>query len=66
MTLLSSVHYASKSTAGEVTPAVVEDAARVLADPGLYAEAVATNYQVGIDHFSYRVVRERLLPLLER
>lgn len=50
---------------GEVTAEVVAMAAAWLEDPTRAAEAIDRNYEVGREHFSYRVVRERLEPLLE-
>ena len=50
---------------GAVTPEVVAQAAAWLADPARQRAATDTNYRVGIDNFSYRVVREVLGPLLE-
>ena len=50
---------------GLVTDETVEAVARLLADPGSSAEALERNYQIGLEHFSYRVVRDRVLPLFE-
>jgi len=51
---------------GAVDDRAVEKAGRWLSDPnGEAAEAVAHNYEVGRRHFSYRIVRERIGPLLE-
>ena len=49
---------------GEPDSEAVKQAAAWLEDPGRWQEAVNTNYEVGREHFSYRLVRERFLPLL--
>jgi hypothetical protein len=46
-----------------VTNQLVEEVAACIGDPGLYAEAAENNYEVGRNHFSYDVLRERVLPL---
>ena len=51
---------------GEVTAEVVARAAAWLDDPSRAAAAIDRNYETGLEHFSYRVVRERLEPLLGR
>ena len=48
---------------GFVTSATVEQAAAWLADAAEWGDSVEENYQVGLDHFSYAVVRDRVLPL---
>lgn len=50
---------------GDLTREVVARVEAWLADPSLWEEAVETNYQVGLRHFSYGVVRNRILPLFE-
>jgi glycosyltransferase involved in cell wall biosynthesis len=52
--------------AGRLTARVVGRVESLLAEPASAADAVAANYAAGLEHFSYRVVRDRLLPLLER
>lgn len=47
-----------------VTDAAVDEASAWLDDPGAWDEAAGANYQAGLEHFSYRVLRDRLLPLL--
>lgn len=49
---------------GELTGEAIKKAAAWLEEPSRYQDAVETNYQVGREHFSYAVIRERLLPLL--
>jgi glycosyltransferase involved in cell wall biosynthesis len=49
---------------GEVTSDTAATAAAWLEDPSRAAAAVDRNYEVGREHFSYRVVRDRLQPLL--
>ena len=46
---------------GRLTRQVVKAAASWIADPP--AEAVEANYEIGLSHFSYRVLRERVVPL---
>lgn len=50
---------------GDVTEDVVARVRRLLSSPSRVQEMVDNNYQVGEEHMSHRVVRERLLPLLE-
>jgi len=50
---------------GAVTSEVVARAAAWLEDPPSAGEAVDRNYKTGREHFSFRVVRERLEPLLQ-
>ncbi len=52
--------------AGTLTRDVVDQVALWLGDPEAAGDAIAANYQVGLDNFSYGAVRERLLPLFER
>jgi glycosyltransferase involved in cell wall biosynthesis len=48
---------------GRITNELVDEVVACIGDPGLYAEAVENNYEVGLQHFSYDVLRERVLPL---
>ncbi len=43
---------------GELTEGAVAAAARWLADPAAAESAIETNYQIGVEHFSYRVARD--------
>jgi len=49
---------------GELTGEAIKRAGAWLEDPRRYQESVETNYQVGREHFSYEIIRERFLPLL--
>jgi glycosyltransferase involved in cell wall biosynthesis len=49
---------------GEVTADVVARAAAWIEDPSLAVGAVERNFEAGRENFSYRVVRDRLEPLL--
>ena len=49
---------------GELSPGAVEEAAKVLEDPGRWRTAGERNYEAGRRHFSFAVARERFLPLL--
>ena len=49
---------------GGLSVEAVKRAARALEDPGVWRESAERNYQVGRGHFSYAVIRDRLLPLL--
>jgi mannosylglucosylglycerate synthase len=49
---------------GELSGEAIKRAAAWLEDPRRRQEAVETNYQVGLEHFSYATIRARLLPLL--
>ena len=49
---------------GQVTDAVVAEAERWLADPSAWAEAVETNYEIGLRHFSYGVAADVLTAAL--
>src|SRR6266511_1653320 len=49
---------------GELSGEAIKQAAAWLEDPRRHQEAVETNYQVGVEHFSYAAIRERFLPLL--
>ncbi len=50
---------------GFVTPEVVEEARRYIEDKELAKEHAEINYNLGIRHFSYRVLRTKLRYLLE-
>lgn len=50
---------------GAVTPNAVARAAAWLGDRERVRAATETNYQVGLDNYSYRVAREVLEPLLD-
>jgi glycosyltransferase involved in cell wall biosynthesis len=50
---------------GDVTRDVVEEVRDLLASPNEVDAMVEHNYRVGVEHLSHRVVRERLIPLLE-
>ena len=39
-------------------PSAVAEVKRLLADPGSANDAVARNYEVGLEHFSFAVVRD--------
>ncbi len=49
---------------GAITRATVNSVAGWLDDPGRRDAAVQRNYQICLEHFSYAIVRRRLLPLL--
>jgi len=49
----------------EPVPGAVARVRDWLADPATSAEAIEANYEAGRDHFSYRILRERFLPLVE-
>ena len=49
---------------GELTGEAIKRVAACLEDPRSCADSVEANYQVGLDHFSYALIRERFLPLL--
>jgi mannosylglucosylglycerate synthase len=49
---------------GELTGEAIKRVAACLEDPHLCTDSVEANYQVGLDHFSYALIRERFLPLL--
>jgi hypothetical protein len=49
---------------GEVTREAVGRAAAWLEEPARWQEAVQNNYQVGRSHFSFEVLRQRLLPVV--
>jgi glycosyltransferase involved in cell wall biosynthesis len=44
----------------------VEQARQVLSDPGLAAEMVNHNYELGARHYSYRILERRLAVLLDQ
>ncbi len=46
-----------------ITNELLEEINKCLSDPAHYAEAVEHNYQVGLDNYSYEVLRERVVPL---
>jgi glycosyltransferase involved in cell wall biosynthesis len=48
-----------------ITPGTVNQVERLLGDTDAAGRMVDTNYEVCIEHFSYRVLRDRFLPLLE-
>ncbi len=48
---------------GELTGEAIKHAAAWLEEPGRYQDEVETNYRIGREHFSFAVIRERLLPL---
>lgn len=50
---------------GGVTDEVVDEVRALLDDPDRRRRMVDRNFEVGLEHLSHRVVRERLLPLLE-
>ena len=50
---------------GEITGEVVAAVRELIASPDEVGEMVLHNYEVGVEHMSHRVVRERLIPLLE-
>lgn len=49
---------------GEITPAAVEEARACLERPELWDEICRRNYAIGREHLSYKVLRDRVLPLL--
>jgi mannosylglucosylglycerate synthase len=49
---------------GELTGEAIKRVAACLEDPRSCADSVESNYQVGLDHFSYALIRERFLPVL--
>ncbi|MGI9647339.1 MAG: glycosyltransferase [Acidimicrobiia bacterium] len=50
---------------GKVTDDTVEQVARWLANPEDTAALVEDNYAIGLRHYSFQVVRERVLPLFD-
>jgi DNA-binding IclR family transcriptional regulator len=50
---------------GRLSSSAVARAAKLLEDPGLWRDSAERNYQIGRRHFSFAVVRERFLPLIE-
>ncbi len=50
---------------GEITSEVVNEVRALLDSPDAAAAMVETNYEVGLEHMSHRIMRDRLLPLLE-
>lgn len=48
-----------------VTDDVVASVRRLLSSPSRMRQMVEHNYQVGLEHMSHTIVRERLIPLLE-
>jgi mannosylglucosylglycerate synthase len=49
---------------GDLSAEAVDRAAKLLEDPKQWREPAERNYQIGRRHFSFAVVRERLLPLI--
>jgi glycosyltransferase involved in cell wall biosynthesis len=50
---------------GGIDPIAVDEVARLLSDPGSAAEGIARNYEISTEHFSFKVLRERFVPLVE-
>ena len=50
---------------GHLTPEVIRTAAAWLANVSPVLEATERNYEIGLSHFSYRVLEERVVPLFE-
>ena len=50
---------------GAVTDEVVHEVKELLASPDAVEDMIEANYAVGLEHMSHRVMRERLLPLIE-
>ena len=48
---------------GAITDSTVDQVAAWLADPEATTALVEENYEIGLRHYSYEVVRERVLPL---
>ncbi len=51
---------------GFITEKVVEDVYHYLENPELLQQAVEKNYRLAMENFSYRVLEERLLPLVKQ
>jgi glycosyltransferase involved in cell wall biosynthesis len=49
---------------GELNGEAIKQAAAWLEDPRRHQDSVEANYRVGIEHFSYAMIRDRFLPLL--
>ncbi|MGH7884002.1 MAG: glycosyltransferase, partial [Candidatus Dormibacteraceae bacterium] len=49
---------------GRIRTETVDQAEEWLEDPSSWAELVERNYQIASEHFSFRILRERVLPLL--
>lgn len=49
---------------GAVHPDAVKEVVRLLEDPSRADEAVARNYEIATEHFSFKVLRERYAPLV--
>jgi len=49
---------------GRLSSTAVRQVATWLEDPGAWAEIVERNYEIGLENFSYKVLRRRLLPML--
>lgn len=49
---------------GHLTLDVVRQVAALLEDRDTWADTVERNYEIGAHHFSYKVLRRRLLPML--
>jgi len=50
---------------GAITHHTLTEVEAWMADTSPSADTTAANYQIGLEHFSYAVVRDRFLPLLE-
>ena len=50
---------------GALDPVAIDEVERLLDDPAAWAEAIDLNYEIGRRQFSYAVLRERFLPLVE-
>jgi len=49
---------------GELAGEAIKQAAAWLEEPARYQDEVETNYRVGREHFSFALIRERVIPLL--
>ena len=49
---------------GDLSAEAVGRAAKLLEDPKRWRDSAERNYEIGRRHFSFAVVRERLLPLI--
>jgi glycosyltransferase involved in cell wall biosynthesis len=49
----------------KLDPVAVDEVQRLLDEPNTWKKAIDDNYEVCLEHFSYRVIRERVLPLVE-
>lgn len=50
---------------GAITQSTIADVERLLTDPHAHEATLAANYEICRENFSYGVVRERFLPLLD-